>query len=1139
MCGEEPDFKGLGILCLLENPEPERSNTVNDSTQSDERARWLASFPEINPNPVIEINANGVITFANGASHKILKSLGLPENPALFIPDDKEEILRLLKEGSEHQIVRKITLDTASFSETIILVRELQVVRIYAVDITEHKLVEEKLRRAYELTSTILESISGSFIVLDKNWHFTFINQRAEIPTISPADVIGKTIWEVFPEIIGTPLETLYREVMANRKPRTYENKSIVASGRYFELQVYPIEESGLAIFGQDITERKEAEVALDEAHLRTTAILEGIADTFYSLDSQWRFVTVNPAAEKAPFGRPATEMLGRVIWELYPALLGTRIHQHYLDAAEKYTMEHYEAQSPLNGRWYDVFMQGREGGVDVYMRDITERREAEVALRESEKRYKELVENANSIIIKMDSQGKISFFNDFAQNYFGYSLNEILGQDVKIIIPQTDSNSGRSLEEMTKSILNNPDDFAENINENVRKNGERVWISWRNRAIRDSDGKIIGNLAIGQDITERRKAEEALRETKENLLHAQELLEAVTKATDVIIAVQDTDLRYIFFNQTYKEEIKRLTGKDLAIGTSMVELFAEKPEEQKRSIDEWSKVLKGENINQIIEFGHPGKHRRIYRVLHTPIRDAHGTIVGAGEVAYDVTKHVQVEDKLRETKEYLDNLIMYANAPIIVWDPQFRITLFNRAFEHLTGRKAKEVIGKHMDILIPENSLTMAMDLIRKTMDGQRWDSVEMPILHKQGKIRTVLWNSAAIFGADGKTIVSTIAQGQDITDRKKIESDYRLRAAEYAKMNEVLEEEIRHRKVSDTTLKKTLSLLNASLESTADGILVIDQQDRITGYNQNFMDMWSIPRGLLESGENEDVIKHVLPQLKNPEEFLASIQELHAHPSRESYDMIEFNDERIVERYSKPQKIGDSIVGRVWSYRDVTDRKHAEEKLIASVQEKEVLLREIHHRVKNNLQLVAGLLDMTRMRTEDESTNSILTDLMLKIQTMAQIHTRLYESKQFGRINITGQIRDQVTALSNIYSHKGHEIICEIPSQEVILQVDQALPCALVVNEILSNAYKHAFKGRKKGKIEISAVQENGQIRITVRDNGIGIPVDFDISRSNSLGLKLIRTLVQHQLKGSLMVKSQNGTEISMEFPVIIAGT
>jgi two-component sensor histidine kinase len=207
--------------------------------------------------------------------------------------------------------------------------------------------------------------------------------------------------------------------------------------------------------------------------------------------------------------------------------------------------------------------------------------------------------------------------------------------------------------------------------------------------------------------------------------------------------------------------------------------------------------------------------------------------------------------------------------------------------------------------------------------------------------------------------------------------------------------------------------------------------------------------------------------------------------------------------------------------------------------VAEKETLLREIHHRVKNNLQLISGLLDMTRMSSSDESTNSILTDIMLKIQTMAQIHTRLYESKQMGKINITDQCRDQITALSNIFSHEGHEISCTINPEEIFLPVDQALPCALVVNEILSNAYKHAFKGRKNGKIEISVVQENGQIRMTIRDNGVGLPDNFDIGRSNSLGITLIRTIVQHQLKGSLMFKSQHGTKISMEFPVILGGT
>jgi two-component sensor histidine kinase len=314
---------------------------------------------------------------------------------------------------------------------------------------------------------------------------------------------------------------------------------------------------------------------------------------------------------------------------------------------------------------------------------------------------------------------------------------------------------------------------------------------------------------------------------------------------------------------------------------------------------------------------------------------------------------------------------------------------------------------------------------------------------------------------------------------------------------------------------------------------------QGRITSYNQNFMNMWNIPKDLLESGENKKVMKYILPQLKTPGDFLASIKELEAHPARESFDMIEFNDGKIFERYSKPQQIGNSVVGRVWSFRDITDRKHAEEKLVASLQEKEVLLREIHHRVKNNLQLISGLLDMSRMRTVDESTNSILTDMMLKIQTMAQIHTRLYESKQFGRINISGQFRDQATALSNIYSHKGHDISCEIHSNEVFLPVDQAIPCALVVNEILSNAYKHAFKGRKKGTIEISAVVENGQIQLIVRDNGIGMPGNFDISRSNSLGLKLIRTLVQHQLKGSLTINSRQGTEVIVEFPLLKAGS
>ena len=1021
---------------------------LSEPAREENRNQWLASFPETNPNPVIELNAQGKITFANTATYSTLTSLGFPPNPELFLPDDVEDILRLLRETSETQAYREINLNYMYFSENFALNHELQKIRIYTSDITERKRVEKDLRRVYDHTTHILESISDSFIAVDKNWRFIFINRKAlEYTDKSPKDVLGKTIWEIFPSIVGTPLETFYRKAMTSREPIVFKNTSIIAKGEKFELHAYPMEE-GLTIIGQNITEREQAEEALRESQLRIASILEGIADTFYSLDEQWRFTMVNPAAEKAPFGRPASELLGRVIWDLYPDLVDTQIYRHYIEAGEKQTLEHYEAQSPLNRRWYEVFMHGRKGGIDVYMRDISQRKQAEEVLRESEARL--------SLAQKAAGAGTWDWNIIKGEIIWSPQMYDLFGIDPKktsasfetwnrVMHPE-DKEGANALIERALETHTGLDSVYRIIlpDHNVR------WINAIGEGVYDDDGPAVRMYGICIDITKRYKVEEALREREEQLQRANDLLESVTKGTDVIIAAQDTNYHYLYFNDAYKEEIKRLTGKEIAIGTSMVEVFADIPEEQKRAISEWNRVLNGDYVNEKIEFGNRGQEMKVYHVLHTPIRDEYGRIIGAGEVAFDITKQVEIEDKLRETKEYLDNLITYANAPIIVWDPEFRITLFNRAFEHLTGWKAKDVIGEGLEILLPEKYLKRAMDRIIKTGEGERWESVEIPILHKKGEIRTVLWNSAAILGSDGKTIVATIAQGHDITERKKIESEYRVKASEYAKMNVELEEEILQRKSVDANLKKTLSLLNASLESTADGILVVDREGMVTSYNQNFVTMWNIPSDIVKTLDNKKIITYFQSQIKDPDGFLINMNDLLLHQSRESYDMIELNDGRIFERYSKPQKIGKEVVGRVWSFRDITDRKRSEENLVASLQEKEVLLREIHHRVKNNLQLITGLLDMTRMRTQDEATTVILTDMMLKIQTMAQIHTRLYESKQFGKIGLTGQFRDQVAALSNIYSHKGHEISCEIHAEEIFLPVDQALPCALVVNEI-----------------------------------------------------------------------------------------
>ena len=141
---------------------------------------------------------------------------------------------------------------------------------------------------------------------------------------------------------------------------------------------------------------------------------------------------------------------------------------------------------------------------------DISKRKKIEADLQKSKERYKELVTRANSIILRVDNNGKITFFNEYAQKFFGYTLDEIIGKDAKILIPPIES-SGKNLVEMMDQILRNPDDFEENINENILKNGKRVWVSWRNKAIRDYQCNIMGNLAVGSDITARIQAEEKL----------------------------------------------------------------------------------------------------------------------------------------------------------------------------------------------------------------------------------------------------------------------------------------------------------------------------------------------------------------------------------------------------------------------------------------------------------------------------------------------------------------------------------------------------------------------------------------------------------------------------------------------------
>jgi len=168
-----------------------------------------------------------------------------------------------------------------------------------------------------------------------------------------------------------------------------------------------------------------------------------------------------------------------------------------------------------------------------------------------------------------------------------------------------------------------------------------------------------------------------------------------------------------------------------------------------------------------------------------------------------------KAEEQLRQTRDYLEHLLDYANAPIIVWAPDLTITRFNHAFERLTGRAASEVIGQRLEVLFPEDQRSASMEKIMRTLEGEFWELIEIPILHRTGRVRHLLWNSANIVGADGRGVVATIAQGTDITERRRAE-------AALKELNESLEQRVAQRTAESRRLSEQLRALAAELTLT-----------------------------------------------------------------------------------------------------------------------------------------------------------------------------------------------------------------------------------------------------------------------------------------------------------------------------------
>ena len=525
-----------------------------------------------------------------------------------------------------------------------------------------------------------------------------------------------------------------------------------------------------------EMTEQKKSK----QERERQSQILNQVQDGIIGTNHNFQITYWNKGAEQM-FGFSEAESLGKNSQDL--------LHPSYAPGEREKIIDELNRQGKARSRIRIKHRNGTEiiadlnatritdenenvTGYVVTYRDITKQKHMEDAFKQQHEELQTIFDTVPASIFYKDKENRIIRVNQAFTKLMGLTKEELEGKSLFELYPKEQAEpyweDDKDVITLGKQKLN----IIESVD---TKKGLR-WVQTHKIPYRDNFGKIIGVVGFTTDITERKQAEEQLREIRD-------YLENLLNYANAPIIVWDTNSKITRFNHAF-EHLTGYTSNEV-IGKNLDILFPE--ESKEKSLQKIKLTLGGEYWESVeIPIQHKDGNIRIALWNSANIYDNQGkNLVATIAQGTDITERKKAEEQLRETRDYLENLLNYANAPIIVWDKDFKIIRFNHAFEHLTGYTSKMMIGKKLDILFPKENKEESLQKINRTLTGEYWESVEISILHKNGDIRVALWNSANIYDDSGKKLLATIAQGQDITERKQIEdklkeSEIRLNRAQ-----------------------------------------------------------------------------------------------------------------------------------------------------------------------------------------------------------------------------------------------------------------------------------------------------------------------------------------------------------------------
>lgn len=321
----------------------------------------------------------------------------------------------------------------------------------------------------------------------------------------------------------------------------------------------------------------------------------------------------------------------------------------------------------------------------------------------------------------------------------------------------------------------------------------------------------------------------------------------------------------------------------------------------------------------------------------------------------------------------------------------------------------------------------------------------------------------------------------------------------------------------------------LEAVANSSADGILVVDHQGRKVFQNARTIELWKIPPEVAADPDGQRQVAHVMNMTRDPAKFVAEIERQIAHPLETNKDRLELVDGTVLDRHSAPVLGADgACFGRIYHFHDITELHRSEARIRALLEEKETILKETHHRVKNYLSSVTGLLSLQASSLRVGPVAEALKETEGRVKSMALLYDKLYVSSSFRSISAASFIPDLVREVAaNVPCAAKVDASAKV--EAVVLDAKTMRAVGILVNELVTNALKHAFAGRAEGRIEVGLARSGDDVLVTVADDGVGLSGGG--GEPEGFGLALVAMLVA-QLEGELSVERSGGTEYTLRF-------